>query len=228
MKSEFTKIKKTKVSNLVVEQFEQMITNGSFKPGDKLPSEKELMNKLGISRSSVREAMISLESMGIIDIRRGEGTFLNDNSNIIMEHFKVKFLLKQYNVEEIIEARILLETQIVKLAIEKLQTNNIADIEKYHLNMIMYKEQMDKFIENDFKFHLSIARATKNEYLVEMLKTTRGLLYEVNKIVVLKPGQIQRALESHYNIIEAMKQGNKEIAAKEMKNNIMSMKGDYL
>ena len=61
-----------------------------------------------------------------------------------------------------------------------------------------------------------------------MLKTTRGLLYEVNKIVVLKPGQIQRALESHYNIIEAMKQGNKENAAIEMRNNIMSMKDDYL
>lgn len=224
MSTDFIKVKKAKISDLIIEQINQMIIDESLKPGERLPSERELVEKLGVSRASVREAMVSLQSMGIIDIRSGEGTFLNDDSTIMMDHFKIKFLLNQYKVEELVEARVILETQIVKLAIDNMQPKGIAAIEKCHLNMIESKEDMDKFIENDFKFHMLIAKATKNGYLAEMLKTTRGLLYEVNKLVVLKPGQINRVIGSHYRIIEAIKQGDKKAASLELKDNIMSIK----
>jgi GntR family transcriptional repressor for pyruvate dehydrogenase complex len=223
MKNDFKKIKKEKISDLIVEQFNQMITDGTFKPGDKLPSERELVEIFGVSRASVREAMVSLQSKGIVDIRGGEGTFLNDDSTIIRDHFKIKFLLNQYKVEELIEARLLLETQIVKLAIDNINHKSMEDIEMCYLSMIKSKNQMDKFVEEDFKFHISVANATKNSYLAEMLKTTRELLYEVNKLVVLKPGQLNRVLDSHYKIMEAIKQGDKVAASLEMKNHIKSI-----
>lgn len=221
---EFVKIKKSRISDSIINQINQMILDGVLQPGDKLPSERELVEKLGVSRASVREAMSSLESMGIIDIRSGEGTFLNDESTILLDHYKTKSLLKRYEVEELVEARIILETQILQLAIDRIEPESLAEIEKNYANMLAVKDQMDKFIIADFKFHMSIAQASKNSYLHEMLNTTRELLFEVNKLVVLKPGQIKRVLDSHYNIIESIKRKDKNTAIAEMKSHISSIK----
>lgn len=212
----FTKIKKSTVSDSIISQIQDMILEGSLKPGERLPSERELAESLSVSRPSVREAMRSLQSLGIIEIRSGEGTFLNDNISILSDHFKMNYLLKKFSILELIEARKVLEGEIVALAARNATQENKDMLEEIHKETIKNQNDIEAFLRSDFAFHLAIAEASQNMFLKEMLNTTRDLLLEANVYVVKKPGQIETAIRSHGNILKAIKEGDAGQAAREM------------
>lgn len=212
----FTKIKKKTVSESIINQIKDMILNGSLQPGQRLPSERELAELLSVSRPSVREAMRSLQSLGIIDIRSGEGTFLNSNVSILSDHFKMSYILKKFNILELIEARKILEVEIAALAARHATQENKDMLEDIHNEITNTKGNLEAFLKADFSFHLAVAEAAQNSFLREMLNTTRDLLLEANIYVVKKPGQIETAITSHGNILKAILEGDAEKASKEM------------
>ena len=116
MTSGLKKIKKSTMAELIIDQILQMIEDGTFVPGQKLPSEKNLAEILCVSRPTLREAMRSLMSMGLIEIRCGDGTYLNDSVKLLSEHFKNTHLFNRFSINELIDTRLLLETQMAYLA----------------------------------------------------------------------------------------------------------------
>jgi GntR family transcriptional repressor for pyruvate dehydrogenase complex len=220
MKDEFHKIKKTNISETIVDQIKNMVLNGKLIPGQKLPSERELTEMLGVSRSSVREAMRSLSSIGLVDIRSGEGTFLNENTHLLTDHFQLQCLLNKYSILELVEARKMIEMEIVKLAVARGDVNDIDYIREMYTEMLMKKSTPGEFIKADFNFHMAIATASKNRYLAEMLSATRELLLEINTDVIRKPGQIDKAIKTHANILDAIEKGDVSQALKEMNSHI--------
>ncbi|MBK5252773.1 MAG: FadR family transcriptional regulator [Peptostreptococcaceae bacterium] len=208
MIKDFQKIKKATISETIIEQIKKMVLDGQLTPGQKLPSERELTEILGVSRSSIREAMRSLSSIGLVDIRSGEGTFLNDNTNLLTDHFQLQCLMKKYSILELVEARKMIEIEIIKLAIVRGNSNDIDYIIERYMETMENKNSPLEFIKADFNFHMAIAEASKNRYLAEMLAATRELLLEINTDVIRKPGQIDKAIITHESIIDAIKSGD--------------------
>lgn len=221
MEDKFKKIKRSTVADTIVEQIKQMILEEKLLPGERLPSERELADMLGVSRPPVREALKALATLKIVDIRVGEGTFLNNGKDkLMLDFFQLKNLQMKFAVSELIEARLFLEMEIVDLAAQRRDEQDLERIEESFNNTLNYEDNPEAFLNADFEFHLAIAEAAKNAYLSEMLDTTRDLLLEYNKTVIARPNQMVRATDSHRNIFMAIKEKNAKKAKQEMKRHI--------
>ncbi len=221
MEDKFKKIKRSTVSDTIIEQIKQMILEEKLLPGERLPSERELADMLGVSRPPVREALKALATLKIVDIRVGEGTFLNSGEDkLILDFFQLKNLQMKFGVSGLVEARCFLEAAIVDLAAQRRDERDLERIEESFNNTLNYEENPEAFLKADFEFHMAIAEAAKNAYLSEMLDTTRDLLLEYNKTVIARPNQMVRATEGHRNIFMAIKEKDTKKAKQEMRRHI--------
>ena len=205
----FSKIQKSTVSQIIVEQIQEKLLKGELKAGQKLPPERQLAEMLGVSRSSLREAMRALQYMGILEIRQ-DGAHLCENLSLLSDHFKLTYLLKQFSVMELIEARKLVEAEIVRLAAERATAEDKETIAEAFEETLRYQETGEEkdFLMTDFAFHRAIAEAAQNSVLVEMLNAIRDLLLEVNLDVIKRPNQVQVATAFHEKIMKAILSGN--------------------
>ncbi|MDR2443977.1 MAG: FadR family transcriptional regulator [Deltaproteobacteria bacterium] len=204
----FKKIKKETVSSSIINQITDLIKQQELKLGDRLPSERALAELMGVSRPPVREALHTLIGLGLIEVRSGEGTFLSKNPEIVTKHLQLKHLVSSYDIRDLVEARRILETQVVGLAVTRM-TPDIQDrlldtIEKCKSSM----GDPDYFLETDFEFHLLISQASHNRVLEEMMWTTRDMLLDVNKVIIRRPGQLDLAIAHHQAIVDAILEGN--------------------
>jgi DNA-binding FadR family transcriptional regulator len=164
-----TLIKRSGVCDEVVKQLQQQIITGKYKVGDKLPSESEMMQELGVGRSSVREAVRILANSGLLRVRQGLGTFVHmDNGTHVPWYQR----LENANSKDLNEVRQLLELKIAeKAAINRTQ----KDIDKMTK---LLKKRLDaaqrnlpaECIEADIQFHIAIAEAAKNNILTDLYK----------------------------------------------------------
>jgi len=205
----FSKIQKSTVSQIIVEQIQDKLLKGELKAGQKLPPERQLAEMLGVSRSSLREAMRALQYMGILEIRQ-DGAHLCENLSPLSDHFKLTYLLKQFSVMELIEARKLVEAEIVRLAAERATAEDKETITEAFEETLRHQEtgEEKEFLTADFAFHRAIAEAAQNSVLVEMLNAIRDLLLEVNLDVIKRPNQVQVATAFHEKIMKAILSGN--------------------
>lgn len=216
------KIKKETVTETIINQFMALIEEGSFESGQQLPSERELASLLDVSRPSVREAMKVLQSMNIVDIRTGSGTYLKDNTWAWADRFKVKNFVARFTYLELIEARKVLEGEIACLAAKNATEDNKAAIrEAFHINQLQLPEPNEElnreaFIRSGLNFHLSVAEAAQNSFLTEMLNTVGELLFEVDVEVIKSREQMQGSLHSHEKIMDAVLLGKTDRARLEM------------
>ena len=108
----FEKIEKNNLSDQVLEKIKQMLMDGVLVPGDKLPPERELCQSFGVSRASVREAIRSLCTMGILEARVGDGTYVSDNSQTVLDQLSWAVYLTEAQDAELKEARRIIEPVI--------------------------------------------------------------------------------------------------------------------
>ena len=125
----FNPIKVTKIYEQVIQQIKDMIADGTLKSGDKLPTERELVEKFNVSRASIREALRSLESIGIVESKQGEGNFIGRNiENILYEPLSILFMLRNNTSQEIFELRMAIEIETADLAAKKLNFKELQDL----------------------------------------------------------------------------------------------------
>ncbi len=183
MENKFTLTSPQKVTIVesIIEQIVQQIRDGHLKPGDRLPSARQLIDMLGVSRSSVREALQGLSAMGLIEIRPGEGTIVREirpDFILIQDIGKYSSDLQKETRQYLIQARYVFEQGIIALAIENLNAKSVNLIQ----NALKKYEESD---QNDFEnfnwtmhdeLHLAIAQATGNPFLVQILNNLLGIL----------------------------------------------------
>src|SRR5579864_3402644 len=108
---EFTRVQRVSLSDHIVEQIAELISRGALKPGDRIPTEKQLCEKFGVGRTSVREALRSLTVMGVLESQMGEGTFVTTDAGRFLERsFHWGLLLNPKLVEDLTETRLMLES----------------------------------------------------------------------------------------------------------------------
>ena len=123
---EVEKIKRISVSEEIIDRILKMVENKDLKPGEALPTEKELMEMFGVGRSSVREALRALQSTGVIERRQGMGTYLSSSAGKAINVFNIQNALARYTLVEMSEARRILEAQIAALSAQNATRENIA------------------------------------------------------------------------------------------------------
>lgn len=203
----FSPVKTSKIPDEVYEQIVSMINDGQLRPGQRLPSERELASDLGVSRQSIREAIYRADSMGLIEVRQGEGSFVLSS---IRENLRspMTILLEGQadKIFEFLEIRKLIEAWCAEKASTKATTEDLN-------RMGMILEKMEKVVPTDtawekvdMDFHLSVAAATQNiiaMHIMEALKDSFHNFFRVRRITT-RADRKERLLQQHIEIFKAI------------------------
>jgi GntR family transcriptional repressor for pyruvate dehydrogenase complex len=191
------------VPDSIFENLCNLISSGALQAGQRLPSERQLASILGVSRTSIREALRTLETLGLTQTRLGSGSYLRENVASLSHYFVRKQTPKTYELGGLLEARISLECEVVAFAAQRVDTEGKEAL-KTLLEHQEEIEDIDSFLKADFAFHELIARISGNFFLLEMLKTVRELMLEFNREVIKRPDQRLVALKHHRKICRAI------------------------
>lgn len=220
MTTVFAPIRPKKISEQIIEQITALISNGSLKPGDNIPSERELATTLGVSRPSVREAITILETMGFLESRQGGGTFVKTlTENLITDPLSRLVEQKDPDVlKSLVEVRMGLEGWSAYLAAERANEEDIAELNR--LCDIMTKAAADGVwdTEVDSQFHYAITAATHNSLQTHVLRSIHTLFQATIRITLTEfysqNGFIDLLLTQHCGITKAIT-GRKPALARE-------------
>jgi GntR family transcriptional regulator, transcriptional repressor for pyruvate dehydrogenase complex len=218
---ELRPIKTKRIYEDIIEQIKILLSNGVLKPGDKLLSERELAEKLSVSRASVREAIRALEMMGFVEIKVGGGTFVKKtSSDSIIQPLAMFIAVERGSFFEIYEIRKIFETASAYLASERATTDDLAKIEDILKKMKkgMSSKDSEKGEDLDMAFHFAIAESTHNFWLLRLLNTISESFHKTvsaaRKQLFLTPGHPEKLMKQHYKIFQAIRDKDPRLARK--------------
>lgn len=202
------KVTRQSVSEQVFEQLKEQILNNEWKKGEKIPSENELSALLGVSRVTVRNALQKLISLGLIETRFGEGSFITDAlPGISMNSLIPIAYLKENSLQEILEYRRVMEGNVAELATKKASPEDVAKLEEAYLAMYKVKDNLEQFSKADLNFHLLLANTTKNSLIIQTFYIFSDVLNRAFSQIVTKRGN-SAGIYYHKLLLEAVKDGN--------------------
>ncbi|MFB5193634.1 FadR/GntR family transcriptional regulator [Neobacillus sp. KR4-4] len=209
-----------KVSSIVTEYILGEIRKGTFKVGDKLHSERELMETLKVGRSSVREALNSLVDMQVLEKRMGIGVFVKktDFSDMVHKHV-VSALLDPKSSRELMEFRLMLEVEICGKAAEVAKEEDFVQMEQ-SLEMMKRAIQMNlPILEADQRFHQAIVHATRNQVLMKVYESITDFLTSAKREMLLISDKLT-TIQFHEKIYRAIKDHNVELSRQMMREHL--------
>jgi len=226
-----TKIWQTKTTSLhLVNQFlvnqKELIGSGVVKPGEKLPPERKLAERLGVSRGQVREAINKLQLYGIVKVQPQSGTTVNGIGIVALEGLITDILkLEQSDFKSLVETRILLETEAARLAAVNCTSDDLVQMSNA---LTQYEEKLLKdniAIEEDLLFHIKIAEAGKNTVLKSlMMIITPEIVKSFTNLKVCDEKDNLKTIEEHRNILEMISNKNAEGAKKAMTAHLLEVR----
>jgi DNA-binding FadR family transcriptional regulator len=203
--ADFAKLPRTSAAADAVRTIQQMIVDGRLAPGQRLPPERELSELLGISRPTLRETIRSLVGLNILESRHGAGTFVAALSTAtLLEPMRFVMALNERTVEELFEARLLLEPALAALAAQRADAAQRAAMRA----AIAAPDQ----VEADVTLHRLIAEASGNALLAAMLESLSGLGRSSRSITAVRPGVQEKTARDHEAIVAAVERGDPDAA----------------
>jgi GntR family transcriptional repressor for pyruvate dehydrogenase complex len=217
LNSQFKKIKRTAAPEIVLDQIKSLILNRKLKPGDKLPTERDLAEMIGVSRPPLREALKTLEALGIIQIKHGSGIYVSE-PNMDFATFPITVMLNRNTdiIKELIEAREIVEVQIVRLAAQK-----IEDKDFYMIKELLDNMKSEKYLEKldgvfNFEFEELIAKLVGNRILAAIQKATHEIWQISLQKISFEPLPVEIINDEHNRIFDAIKTRNADSAMQAM------------
>lgn len=225
-KAEFEAVPRTKLYQRVVKQVQDIIRDGLLQPGDKLPPERQLAEMLHVSRGSLREAILALESMGLVEPRHGEGTVVRDLSAApLVNQLSVMLVQKRALVGELLEFRLMIEPTLAARAAANATEEEIRQLEEILVRQKAKVDRGELAIEEDSKFHYTIAQAARNSVVLRVLDVFMDFLKESREHSLQVEGRPQRSLNSHRRILSAIARRDSQAAEKAMRRHIATIEG---
>ena len=214
-----TRTENQEIQNEIIVQLRDLMNNKNLEPGDKLPSERMLSDKFGVSRSNVREAIQKLEFYGILISKPQSGTFVADIGQIAVNGMVNDILrLEEPDFKSLVETRILLELKTVRLAARR---RTDADLKQLKSALDAYRKKVENgedAVQEDLLFHLAIAKASGNSTMnTFMLIITPEILTNFEKYHVCDKNMAFRGIEEHQDIFNAIEEQNPQLAKAKMK-----------
>jgi len=211
-------INRISITDEAVSQIRVEILSGKYKVGDRLATENELAEQLGVGRSTVREAMRMLKALGFIEIRQGKGAFVAKVSEDTDEKLRDWFTSNKIRLADFMEVRMSLEPLAVRLAVERAADAEIAGIEKI---LEVFEGAVDTgnaldLALSDEAFHTAIAEASRNNLLIMMNRTISEYFRDYRARSFAVKANIADALEPHRKIMAALKARDAAAGSREM------------
>lgn len=218
----FSQIKIESPVDKIIRQIRDLITSGQLKPGDRLPSERKLSERLGVGRTHLRDALKKLEFYGILKTNPQSGTVVAGMGLPALEVLITDMLgLDRKDFRSLVETRVILESNAAMLAAERRTEEDLIELESA-LEAHKKKVQNDESaVEEDLLFHLKIAEASKNSVLKSlMLIITPDIMAYFKTHDVCGEGRAEIALKQHEMLIKHIREGNPELAGGLLKEHL--------
>ncbi len=211
-----------KVYRKVVNRVQQQILSGELKPGDKLPTERDMAERLGVGRNSVREAMRALEIIGITESRQGGGNYIRTGSGGLFEPLSMMVKMNNCPFADVIEFRRMLETETAVLAAKRItpeRSSRLRNVMKEMSGQLSEK----RILELDKEFHFMLAEFSDNflftTFYHAISRIFETFIQDARQVVMLRNTENQEKLfQLHCAVCEAVAQGNPNAAAKAVEN----------
>jgi DNA-binding FadR family transcriptional regulator len=221
-----TPIRKRKLSEEVRGRLLALIRSGAVGLGEALPSERELMERLGVGRPAIREAMQSLETIGLIEIRHGERARVAEPSigrmvDQIGETMKHILSNSPASLENLKEARATFEKEIARIAARKRSASDIARLEEVLAEQTLATGDRATFRRLDGRFHREIAAISGNPIFTALVDALFGWLADFHVDLVQVPGLERLTLQEHRGILDAIAKGDVEASATAMADHLL-------
>lgn len=217
-------IQRRRLSDEVFARLEQMIHSGEFEPGDQLPSERDLMGRFGVGRPSVREALFSLQRMGLVEIHSGErARVTRPTAEILLNELggAVRhFLADDPGVRHFQEARAFFEIGLARYAAEHASEGDLARLRQALAENEAALDDMEVFERTDVAFHFVLAEIPRNPVFVAIHEAVVAWLREQRNMSLRVGGVARDAYEWHARIFEAVAARDPERAAKAIQGHL--------
>lgn len=201
------------------------IISGELKPGDKLPSDRNLALMFNVGRTAVREALKVLSVLGLVRILPGQGTFIaSTTSSFFLAPLSWTFLIGEHNLEHVITVRTMLEDTSSRLAAENATEADLDELkEVYEAAKDAFANQnFQKFLEYDIDFHLMIAKCSHNPIIYDLLLTSRKLITHISKSGMVNLDDLNVIYQEHTRIYESILARDSKASSRDMRNHLDS------
>lgn len=217
VESKIKRVQKISISEEIAKQIMDLISRGELKPGDHLPSERELCKDFGASRSSLREALRCLSIVGVLDARVGEGTSVaEDGERFLRKIIEWRLITERHDIENLLEVRMALEGVSAADAALHHTEEQIDKLRKLIGRMKAAVKDEKSYAALDLDFHIVLAEASGNSLVSGLIDLVRGQLVKALHKVLLVPHALPLAQKEHCAIFEAVERGDADGARKAM------------
>ena len=199
------KIKKANIGDQVFTQLKDQIINGEWRPGDRIPSEAQLMELFGVSRGTVRQAVQKLAGEGLIITRHGEGSFVQGTGlNNYFQTVAPIFSISEEEMEKIFEFRQMFESGVAEVEAIKATEEQIRRMEQNYERMQREVPTLSKYVHTDLGFHMLVCECTQNPLAVQILRSYEELL-EPSILHMTEVIGVGNGLKYHQLLLEAIR-----------------------
>jgi GntR family transcriptional repressor for pyruvate dehydrogenase complex len=221
-------VRTSRLYEQIVQQIEDSVLNGSLKPGDQLPAERELAQRLGVSRTAVREAVKALREKGLVEAYSGRGTFITDGTtHAARQSFDLMVKIgQQEGSNHLAELRLILEPGIAAMAAMRIEEEHLAAMREAVAVMDRSQKDPEAYIEADLDFHLALAEAAANPLILSLIDSIVALLREQRIKIFNVEGGPQRGQVHHKRILDAMERRDPEMARAAMAAHLEQVRED--
>ena len=229
LKSKIRPVERTSISDEIVEQILALIASGDLKPGQRLPSERELCKNFNAGRSSLREALRCLSIVGVLTARVGEGTSVAPNGGKFLGKIvEWRIITEKHDIEDMMQVRIALEGVTAARAAMRRSEEDLAKLQEMISKMDAAVNNEKAFAALDLEFHIMLATISENFLIYDLVAMIRGQLEKMLQKVLLLPNAIPLTFKEHVTICNAIKRRDPNAASEAMRKHLESALKRYL
>jgi GntR family transcriptional repressor for pyruvate dehydrogenase complex len=211
----------TAAAEMVVDFVRGQIERRQLRPGDRLPAERDLAIRIGVSRPSVRAGLRSLAAMGAVQTRHGSGTYITEGPPTLdSKPLRLLAALHGFSADQMLEARRVLEMGIAGLAAARATGDQLASMAEEVSGMLAAVDDAEAFLVHDVRFHRAAAAASGNPILAAMVEMISTLYFEHRRRLPRTREQLRDTALMHRNIYQAMRAHDPERARREMSQHL--------
>lgn len=210
--------KNKKLYEEVVNQIIDLVRQKHLQPGDKLPSERELADELGVSRTVLREAIKALQERGLLEVMHGSGTFIrNPSIETIAKSVSLVVWMDPTRYFQLMDVREYLEVEIAGRLAENATEEDLTEMGQALERMRQLLDSPKEYSQQDVAFHMAFYNATKNEVLLTIMQPITALLMEAMELTFVPPGSAEISLRRHEELLTYIRAGDAQGARRTMR-----------
>jgi GntR family transcriptional regulator, transcriptional repressor for pyruvate dehydrogenase complex len=204
---------KREAAKQAVDRLRDLILQGEFSAGERLPPERVLARELGVSRSTLREAIRALVVMNVLVSRHGDGTYVSSlEPDLLAEPFELMVSLSDESLFHLFEVRRVLETACAGLAAERISDEELVQFDRILEHSEAARDDSEELLDRDVELHTAIVRATRNPLLIRIMSGVGALALAGRRRTMSLPGVADRSLADHARIVSALRRRSPETA----------------